>query len=62
MSIDDEQQEVAPGDAVYIPADAVQCIKNIGSEPLVFLCIVDPAWKPENETVIIDDSGRGRNE
>ena len=62
MSIDDEQREVAPGDAVYIPADAVQCIKNIGSEVLVFLCIVDPAWQPEDETVIIDDKGRSSNE
>lgn len=62
MTIDDEQQEAAPGDAVYIPADAVQCIQNIGSEPLVFLCIVDPAWQPEDETVIIDDSDRGSNE
>jgi mannose-6-phosphate isomerase-like protein (cupin superfamily) len=62
MSINEEQQEVSPGDAVYIPADAVQCIKNIDSEVLVFLCIVDPAWQPEDETVITDDSGRGSNE
>jgi mannose-6-phosphate isomerase-like protein (cupin superfamily) len=52
MSIDNEQCAVAPGAAVYIPQNAVQSIENIGSEPLAFLCIVDPAWQPENEIVL----------
>ena len=52
MSIDKEQCAVAPGAAVYIPPNAVQSIKNIGSEPLAFLCIVDPAWQPENEIIL----------
>ena len=43
---------VAPGAAVYIPPNAVQSIENIGSEPLAFVCIVDPAWQPENEIVL----------
>ena len=52
MSIDKEQCEVAPGAAVYIPPNAVQSIENIGSEPLAFVCIVDPAWQPENEVIL----------
>lgn len=51
MHIDDEVQPVEPGDAVYIPPDARQFIYNCGNEPLVFICIVDPAWRQEDETV-----------
>lgn len=51
MHIDTEQQTVAPGDAVYIPPNARQFIENPGAEPLIFICIVDPAWQPVDETV-----------
>lgn len=51
MHIGDEVQRVEPGDAVYIPPNARQFIRNIGSESLVFLCIVDPAWRVEDEIV-----------
>jgi mannose-6-phosphate isomerase-like protein (cupin superfamily) len=51
MHISDETQIVEPGDAVYIPPDARQYIRNNGSEPLVFICLVDPAWRKEDETV-----------
>lgn len=51
MHIDAEIQLIEPGDAVYIPPNARQFVRNVGTEPLVFLCIVDPAWQPENEQV-----------
>lgn len=51
MHIEDETQLVEPGDAVYIPPNARQFIHNSGNEPLVFICIVDPAWRKEDETV-----------
>lgn len=51
MRIDDELQIVEPGDAVYIPPHARQSIHNCGNEPLVFICIVDPAWRKEDETI-----------
>ncbi|MEL6471269.1 MAG: cupin domain-containing protein [Cyanobacteria bacterium J06623_4] len=51
MHIDDETQQVGPGDAVYIPPNAKQYIHSCGTEPLVFLAIVDPAWQVEDETV-----------
>ena len=51
MHIDDEKQLVEAGDAVYIPPNAKQFIHNSGTEPLVFICIVDPAWRKEDETV-----------
>ena len=52
MHIDEEKQEVRAGQAVYIPPGARQRIKNTGSEDLVFICIVDPAWKKEDEEIL----------
>jgi mannose-6-phosphate isomerase-like protein (cupin superfamily) len=51
MHIGEETQIIEPGDAVYIPPNAKQYVRNCGEEPLVFICIVDPAWRKEDETV-----------
>lgn len=56
MHIDQEVQPVEPGDAVYIPPNAKQFIRNLDEEPLVFICIVDPAWRKEDETVYPPDA------
>jgi len=52
MYIDDETKEVGSGDAIHIPPDSVQRIKNTGDKDLVFLCIVEPAWNADNEVVL----------
>lgn len=52
MHIDDEERKVVPHQAVYIPPHAVQYIRNTGNSELVFLCIVDPAWRVEDEEVL----------
>jgi mannose-6-phosphate isomerase-like protein (cupin superfamily) len=52
MHIDDETAEVHPGHTIYIPPQATQWIENPGSDALAFLCIVDPAWRPEDEEVL----------
>jgi len=54
MHVERETAEVAAGQAVYIPALHTQHIENTGAGDLVFLCIVDPAWKPEDEEVFPD--------
>ncbi len=51
MHIDEESLEVGPECAVYIPPQAMQYIENTGSSDLKFLCIVDPAWRKEDEDV-----------
>ena len=51
MYINDEQSEVSAGHIIYIAPKSRQCIKNIGTEDLIFLCIVDPAWRVEDEIV-----------
>lgn len=52
MCIDGEYEPVEPGSTVYIPPGAVQFIENTGDHELAFLCIVDPAWQPQDEEVI----------
>ena len=52
MHIDQESLEVGPGCAIYIPPDAEQYIENTGNSDLKFLCIVDPAWRQEDEEVL----------
>jgi mannose-6-phosphate isomerase-like protein (cupin superfamily) len=51
MRIDGEEARVLPGDTVYIPPEGRQQITSTGPEDLLFLCIVDPAWRKEDETV-----------
>ena len=54
--VDDEISEVNADCAIYIPPGATQYIENVGAGDLVFLCIVDPAWRPQDEEVLEDDS------
>lgn len=52
MHIDEESARVGPGQAIYIPPRSRQYIRNTGKTGLKFLCIVDPAWRPEDEEVL----------
>ncbi len=52
MFIDNESQPVRAGSTVYIPPRATQCIRNSGLSDLIFICIVDPAWRSEDEEVV----------
>ncbi|MCU0525652.1 MAG: cupin domain-containing protein [Elainella sp. Prado103] len=51
MHIDAEIACINAGDAVYIPPLARQFVCCTSTVPLVFLCIVDPAWRAEDERV-----------
>ncbi len=52
MHVGEETAELTRGEAVYIPPGSVQWLENIGKEEIEFLCIVDPAWRPEDERVL----------
>jgi len=52
MHIGGESAGVDTGQVVYIPPGAVQFIENTGESDLKFLCIVDPAWRVEDEVVL----------
>ena len=51
MHIDKESLEVRPECAIYIPPESIQYIENTGDSNLEFLCIVDPAWRQDDEEV-----------
>jgi mannose-6-phosphate isomerase-like protein (cupin superfamily) len=51
MHIDKESFEVSPDSVVYIAPHATQYIENNSDVDLIFLCIVDPAWRKEDEEV-----------
>lgn len=52
MHINDESEKVHPGAAIYIPPHSRQYIQNSGKTDLIFLCIVDPAWRCEDEEIM----------
>jgi mannose-6-phosphate isomerase-like protein (cupin superfamily) len=41
-----------PGLLVYVPPGTVQSVQNTGWDDLVFLCLVDPAWRPPDEEIL----------
>jgi len=49
MHINDETAMVHTDQVIYIAPHARQFIQNAGSSDLKFLCIVDPAWRAEDE-------------
>jgi mannose-6-phosphate isomerase-like protein (cupin superfamily) len=53
MHIGEETAQVFPGNAIYIPPETKQYIHNSGKIDLKFICIVDPAWKKEDEFVFV---------
>lgn len=52
MHINDNSAPVRPGTTIYIPPLAKQSITNSGTTELVFICIVDPAWRKEDEEIL----------
>lgn len=52
MHIDDETEDVFPGCVIYIPPNSTQWIESTGETDLLFLCIVDPAWKQEDDELV----------
>ncbi len=52
MEIDGQTREVGVGDTIYIAPSSTQRITCLGPEILEFLCIVDPAWRAEDEEIL----------
>jgi mannose-6-phosphate isomerase-like protein (cupin superfamily) len=52
MQVGGDIARVRPGQVVYVPPGGVQKVKNTGSEELMFICIVDPAWRAEDEEIL----------
>ena len=52
MTIDREQREVGPGDAIAIPPGSMHQIFNSGTAPLVFLCCCAPAYEHDDTMML----------
>ncbi|QUC65190.1 cupin domain-containing protein [Nitrosopumilus sp. K4] len=52
IEINLESFELRKDDSAYVPPEAEQQIENLGDEVLKFLCIVEPAWKVEDEIIL----------
>ncbi len=50
--VNDEPHHLEKDDSVYIPPNSKQFIENIGTDDLKFLCIVEPAWKADDEVLL----------
>ncbi|MEO1435424.1 MAG: cupin domain-containing protein [Bacteroidota bacterium] len=52
--VEGELLKVSMGSCVYVPGNTKQWVENTGTEKLVFLCIVQPAWTPSCESISED--------
>ena len=52
LHVDEDSFNVSKDQAIYIPPNSKQHIENTGKNELRFLCIVDPAWRKEDEEIL----------
>ncbi|NND87513.1 MAG: cupin domain-containing protein [Nitrosopumilus sp.] len=52
LKVDDDAITLGKDDSVFVAPNSVQLIENTGREILRFLCIVEPAWKASDETIL----------
>ena len=52
LKVNNESKKVQKDDSVYVASMSEQKLENTGLQDLKFLCVVDPAWKEENEMVL----------
>lgn len=51
LYIEEQPIPLAPNTVAWVPPNALQHVDNTGESDLVFLCIVEPYWRPEEETI-----------
>lgn len=52
FTVDDQVTSVEAGTTVYVPPGGRQSLENTGNQDIEFLCLVDPAWKIEDERIL----------
>jgi mannose-6-phosphate isomerase-like protein (cupin superfamily) len=52
MKVEEESLAVEAGSVIYVPPGAKQSLLNNGTDPIEFLCLVDPAWTAADEAVV----------
>jgi mannose-6-phosphate isomerase-like protein (cupin superfamily) len=48
MTVGREERQVGPGDGILIPPGTRHTIRNVGTDPLVFLCCCAPPYSDED--------------
>ena len=49
IHVNEEHKQVTKDESIFVEPNSRQYLENIGEIDLVALCIVDPAWKQEDE-------------
>jgi len=52
LTINEDTYQLEKDDSMYVPPNSKQFIENTGSINLRFLCIVEPAWKADDEILL----------
>ena len=52
LNVDENTYIMEKNDSAYGPPNSEQFIENLGKNDLKFLCIVEPAWKPDDEILL----------
>ena len=52
LNVDEDTYHLEKDDSVYVPSNSKQFIENTGEGNFRFLCIVEPAWKTEDELLL----------
>ena len=52
FTVDGETRLIEAGSVIYVPPGGKQSLENTGTSDVEFLCLVDPAWRIEDESVL----------
>lgn len=52
ITINEDTHQIKKDDSAYVPPNSKQFIENSGAGDLKFLCIVEPAWKADDEVLL----------
>jgi len=52
LIVDEDTYHLEQDDSVYVPPNSKQFIENTGKNNFRFLCIVEPAWKADDELLL----------
>ena len=52
LNVNEDTYHLEKDDSVYVPPNSKQFIENVGTNDLKFLCIVEPAWKADDEILL----------
>ena len=52
LKVNDAVFHLQKDDSFFVPPNSKQFIKNTGTGNLRFLCMVEPAWEIEDETIL----------